>query len=309
MLTTKTIKGGADYVKNHLSCNDYYSEKERVVGQWMGRGAGLLDLSGEVRMDQIEAIRAGCNPHTGEFLRQRHSEIAFYDCVISAPKAVSVQSRFDGRLVEAHRIAAERTILEAERMAATRVRLGGANEDRLTGNLVIARYGHDTSRALDPDLHTHFLTANMTYDGAERRWKALAARFGYDEQRYLNAYYRNTLAAEAAKCGYEISNLFENGKDLGFSFPGLQESTLEKFSQRSTQRDEAIARFIEKNGRKPDNDEIAQIVQLERTSVEISTGRFHLENTHRGAIRQKVRRSRVKTSRLGSYLSGVRTIL
>jgi hypothetical protein len=66
MLTTKTIKKGADYAKNHLSCNDYYSEKERAVGQWMGRGAGLLDLSGEVRMEQIEAIRNRCDGRNGQ---------------------------------------------------------------------------------------------------------------------------------------------------------------------------------------------------------------------------------------------------
>jgi hypothetical protein len=28
--------------------NDYYAEGEHIRGQWMGRGADLLDLSGEV---------------------------------------------------------------------------------------------------------------------------------------------------------------------------------------------------------------------------------------------------------------------
>jgi conjugative relaxase-like TrwC/TraI family protein len=231
MLTTRKIRGGAEYAENHLSSNDYYSEKERIVGHWQGRGAELLALSGEVRMDQLEAVRTGCDPRTGEFLRQRRSVdryhvdgkkhadgVNLYDFVISAPKAVSVQSVFDQRLVEAHRIAAIETMVEMEKTAATRVRIGGANEDRITGNLVIARYEHDTSRELDPDLHTHFLTANLTYHGIERRWKALAAR--------LDTTISNTLSHTTAICWQRKARSADTksrtssktGKTSGFPF-------------------------------------------------------------------------------------------
>ena len=37
----------------------------------------------------------------------------------------------------------------------------------------VAAYTHDTSRELDPQLHTHAVAANLTYDGTEARWKAL----------------------------------------------------------------------------------------------------------------------------------------
>jgi conjugative relaxase-like TrwC/TraI family protein len=55
------------------------------------------------------------------------------------------------------------------------VRQDGANADRTTGNLAIAIYHHDTSRELDPQLHTHAVATNLTYDGTEGRWKALQA--------------------------------------------------------------------------------------------------------------------------------------
>ena len=43
----------------------------------------------------------------------------------------------------------------------------GANDTRITSNLVIARYDHDTSRELDPQIHSHLVAANLTYDGVE----------------------------------------------------------------------------------------------------------------------------------------------
>jgi len=74
-----------------------------------------------------------------------------YDFTISAPKSVSVLAIVGGdwRLIDAHRAAVAVALRETEAYAASRVRQGGANEDRVTGNLVLAVYHHDTSRELD----------------------------------------------------------------------------------------------------------------------------------------------------------------
>ena len=66
---------------------------------------------------------------------------------------------------------------------------------------------------------------------------------------------------------------FEHGKDRGFGIAGIQESTLEKYSQRSAQRDQAIAEFLDRNGRLPSNKEIARLVRDTRPEklTEIST--------------------------------------
>jgi conjugative relaxase-like TrwC/TraI family protein len=47
---------------------------------------------------------------------------------------------------------------------------------------------HDTSRELDPQLHTHVVAANLTYDGAEGLWKALQASGIYEQRAYLTKY-------------------------------------------------------------------------------------------------------------------------
>jgi conjugative relaxase-like TrwC/TraI family protein len=170
MLTIRAMSNGAGYSARHLQHSDYYAEGERVTGQWQGRGAEMLGLAGEVQSEQFEALRQGVDPQSGEFLRQRHSADRtaadgttqsrgrnLYDFTISAPKSVSIMAQLggDARLVEAHGKAIQETLTELEHRAASRVRRDRANDNRITGNLVLAVYHHDTSRELDPQLHTH----------------------------------------------------------------------------------------------------------------------------------------------------------
>lgn len=61
----------------------------------------------------------------------------------------------DERILEAHAHAVRSALREFEAFAATRIRAGGAQNDRMTGNFISALFTHDTSRALDPHLHTH----------------------------------------------------------------------------------------------------------------------------------------------------------
>jgi len=163
------MSDGAGYSSRHLEHNDYYAENERVVGHWFGRGAVMLGLDGAVNHEDFEALRQGVHPESGIFLRQRHSadRIAkdgsvqsrgrnLYDFTFSAPKSVSIMAILcdDTRLVKAHEIAVIETLHELESHSAARVRQSGANENRVTGNLAIAVYSHDTSRELDPQIHT-----------------------------------------------------------------------------------------------------------------------------------------------------------
>ena len=78
MLTIRALTGGETYGSRPLSSNDYYAENEKVIGQWMGRGAEMLGLEGSVSLEQFDAVRQGIDPGTGEFLRPRHSAGRFY---------------------------------------------------------------------------------------------------------------------------------------------------------------------------------------------------------------------------------------
>jgi len=289
MLTIRAMSDGVGYAANHLEHRDYYAEGERVSGRWEGHGAKLLGLEGGVRSEDFEALREGRHPTTDEFLRQRRSadRIAsdgttqsrarnLYDFTISAPKSVSIMAMIagDNRLIDAHQAAVAEALKELESHAGVRVRKEGANEDRTTGNLVLAVYHHDTSRELDPQLHTHAVAANLSYDGTEARWKALQASGIYGRTAYLTEVYRNALAREVRALGYEIENQRDaKSRDSGFEIRGISKDLLNKFSQRSQQRDKAIQQFIRQNGREPTANEVAVLIRESRAEklMEIST--------------------------------------
>jgi len=291
VLTIRAMTGGEGYAQRHLQQSDYYDQNRTVEGQWHGRGAELVGLKGEVTSEDFEAVRQGLDPQTGEFLRQRHGadRIAsdgeeqskarsLYDMTFSAPKSVSVMATVGGdeRLVAAHGTAVREALEEAEKYSATRVRLAGLNENRATGNWIVASYTHDASRQLDPQLHTHAVAANLTYDGSEGRWKALQASGLYERRSYLTEVYRNSLAREVRALGHEIENRHDvRGRDNGFEIAGFSQDLLDKFSQRSAQRDAAIQEFTNSRGRAPTDNEVAVLVRETRADKlqEMSTER------------------------------------
>ena len=305
MLTIRAMSGGAGYSQRHLEHSDYYDEYRRVQGEWHGRGAELLGLNGTVTPEQFEAIREGLNPETGEFLRPRHSADrakedgseqskgrSLYDLTFSAPKSVSIQALVGGddRLAAAHDKAVREALSEAESHAATRVRLNGANENRATGNWIVAAYRHDTSRELDPQLHTHAVAANLTYDGVEGRWKALQASGLYERRAYLTEVYRNALAREVRGLGYEIEARRDSkGRDHGFQIRGVSNELLERYSVRSAQRDAAIEQFTAEHGRKPTDNEVAVLVRESRADKleEVSTERVREQQQARLAPEER----------------------
>jgi len=261
----KNLADARKYFDEHLAQNDYYAAGEIRPGQWMGAGAERLGLKDNVMREEFHALCENQNPNDGERLTQRSQKEGqrrvFYDFTCSAPKSVSVLAVTldDPRLIEAHEEAARLAFRELETFAAARVRKQGSRTDRTTGNLVAAAFVHDSSRALDPQLHTHFTVFNATFDKEERCWKALEARGMYDAIRYGTAVYRNELARRVQQIGYRIAPAKH-----GFEIEGVSDEMLKRFSKRAQQRDAVVKEMEEKLGRKLSNDEISHAVHQSR---------------------------------------------
>ncbi|MGK7913152.1 MAG: MobF family relaxase, partial [Synechococcus sp.] len=154
----------------------------------------------------------------------------------SAPKSVSLLALAygDGELEKAHRMAVERTLKVVEqRYAQTRVRFGSEEKDRrvvTTGNLVVGQFHHDTSRELDPHLHTHCVLLNMTRV-ENGKWYSLHNDRIYKHRKLLGQIYQNELARQVQQLGYRIEP-----RDHGqFEITGFSREQLEFFSERRRQ--------------------------------------------------------------------------
>jgi len=261
----KNLGDAESYFDEHLAQNDYYAAGEIRPGQWIGAGAERLGLKNVVTREQFQALCENQNPETSERLTQRQQKEdkrrVFYDFTCSAPKSVSVLAMTldDDRLVTVHEEATRIAFRELETFAATRVRKQGNQRDRTTGNLVAAAFTHTSSRALDPQLHTHFTVFNATFDESERCWKALQAGGMYDAIRYGTTVYRNELAKRVREIGYRTVPAKH-----GFEIEGVGPDVLKRFSKRSQQRDAVVKELEQKLGRKLSNNAIALAVHQSR---------------------------------------------
>ena len=268
MFTAKPQKNrnaATTYFDEHLSHNDYYTEKETQAGYWVGQDAERLGLKQGATVTRETFLRLCDNlhPETGTKLTQVQlsQRRIFFDFTCSAPKSVSILAvtMNDRRIIAAHREAAGVALQELEAFAGTRVRKNGAMEDRPTGSLVGAAFLHTSSRALDPQLHTHFTLFNATFDPEEKRWKALQTSGMFGAIHYGTAVYRNELAARLHRLGYAT-----RATAHGFEIEGVKPDIIERFSKRAQQRNAAVAREEKRLGRKLTNDEVSHAVHQSR---------------------------------------------
>ncbi len=234
---------------------EYYDEGQRVAGQWFGLGAARLGLTSKVGAEAFLRLCENQHPASGETLTQRLNTTRadeasdnsanrriFYDFTFSPPKSVSVAALVgaDERILEAHAQAVRSAMKEFEAYATTRVRVGKANCDRSTGNFVAATFTHDTSRALDPHLHTHCIVFNATFDAVENRWKALQNFELLRARKFAENLYYHELARKLRSFGYEIRNQTRGD----FQIEGVSEAVCERFSKRDAEIDRALAKLL-----------------------------------------------------------------
>lgn len=268
MITCAAITDGKNYLGAHLRKNDYWKEGEKQVsGVWYGQASELLGLKGPVEDEQFEALRVNRDPRTfdaatgtGDKLtpRDKADRRAYTDIQLSAPKDVSVLAIVgdDARVEDAFRESVKVALREMEQFAAVRQRDGAnahSDKRRLTGNMCSALFFHDSSRDLDPQLHAHSVTANVTWDVEKGQFMALDA----SEMMRASGYARKVLYQELAKrlqvLGYKTHSHDENG----FFVTGV-EHLRERFSKRSATVAKLSAQFENGAGRPPSPAEAKQ---------------------------------------------------
>jgi conjugative relaxase-like TrwC/TraI family protein len=234
-------------------------------GVWSGRQAAELGLTGPVKGHALEVVLEGRDPISGtplgNVLRDRTLSsgkvvraVAGFDATFSAPKPVSVWWALTGDrgVLAAHDVAVAAALEHLERFGATtRVRVMGRRLHPDGMGLTMATLRQTTSRADDPQLHTHaVIPARVQID--DGRWLAVDARYLKRYQRMLGGLYQSVLRAELSH-RYDVAwEPIVNGQA---EIAGAPRELLEVFSKRAAQVDTAlatkVAEFRRREGRDP----------------------------------------------------------
>lgn len=227
--------------KTYYSHAAYYSEGQEMAGVWGGRTAERLELAGTIEQADFNALCDNLDPASGHRLtaRTKSNRSVGYDVNIHVPKGVSIAYALGGdeRILSAFQDSVHETMADFERDAETRVRMGGRQENRQTGNLVWGEFIHKTARPVnglpDPHLHAHCFVFNVTYDALEQRYKAVQFRHLKQDAGYFESLVHARLARRLKLLGYTIERVGRH-----WDIAEIPDALRDKFSRRRDQIEE-----------------------------------------------------------------------
>jgi conjugative relaxase-like TrwC/TraI family protein len=232
------------YYQNQVARGlEYYTRGEcEAPGVWYGRGLGPLGLQGDRRVGeaQLEAMFArALHPVTGAPLGRgwRADGVTGFDLCFSAPKSVSVLWALGDEPVQARvwgaHSAAVRAGLDYLDVHAAFARRGRDGVEQMgTAGLAAACFDHRTSRAGDPQIHTHALVVNKARcpDGG---WRSLDGHELYHHKKSAGMLYQAALRAElASRLGVAFTEPNEHGQA---EIAGVPAQLMKAWSKRTGQ--------------------------------------------------------------------------
>jgi conjugative relaxase-like TrwC/TraI family protein len=227
---------------------DYYL---RSIGQWRGKLAEQLNLTGEVRREDFVSIAKNLRPGSDERLTARTNtervkkvngkdikvanRQAGYDFTASVRKSWSIylaRNPDDEVMWSIVKRANDELMDLVEKGMEVKVRGNGTNANRNTGNFVCASFLHEETRpvsgSVDPHVHFHNWVANCSFDPAENRIKAGQFRNIKANAPWLQAVFHHKVAQYSIEAGYAVRR-----GPRGVELACVREDALKTFSKRT----------------------------------------------------------------------------
>lgn len=238
MLSISAAAGNEYYL--NLSRQDYYQNGVEPPGQWAGKGAAALGLSGVVEAEALRDLMEGYSPGGQPLVQNagKGERKPAWDLCFSASKTVStIWSQADAatrQAIEAAHAASVRAACDYLEADAGWTRRGRAGAQRERAGLVFALYEHGASRLGDPQLHTHALLCNVGVR-AEGTTGSLESKPVFQHKMAAGALYRAELAARLQQMGFPIER-----SGAFFEIAGVPQKLCDAFSRRRAQIKEQI---------------------------------------------------------------------
>ncbi|HIF9507464.1 TPA: MobF family relaxase, partial [Photobacterium damselae] len=214
------------------TANYYLAEQSGVekTTQWYGKIAEKEGILGqEIDHTKLEAVLNGQLNHDKTPRAHSDTRRTGYDLVFSAPKGASILALVygDTRIIDAHN-AAVKTALNLIEQDTAQAKVTENKESRFenTRNLLFGLVQHKTNRNNEPQLHTHALQANMTYDnqGALKNLASSSVQNGFEtqgtyerileNQKYYGMAYHSELGRALEDMGFTIKSLGNGQIDI-----------------------------------------------------------------------------------------------
>ena len=238
----KLAAGQQDYYEQEVArgLDEYYSGEKEAPGRWMGQASRRLGLEGEVGSVEFDRVLSHQDPGSGAPLADGRVQpkVVGFDATFSAPKSVSLlyalgSPEVSNETRNAHDAAVAAAFGFYEARAAVGRRGAGGCLSVAGEGLAGAGFRHRTSRAGDPQLHTHVVVANLVRAVADGRWSALdAARGLYAWARPVGHLYEAQLRWELSRrLGVEWGPVRNGIAEV----KGVPRSVVEAFSTRRRQ--------------------------------------------------------------------------
>lgn len=265
MMSVSNVSAGAAG-SGYYQAEGYYiagSPEAEAAASWFGKAAEELAAAGQTafaeRVDNetFSTMLEGHAPTTekdkdgawtegqtlGRYVDGERQHRPGIDLTFSASKSVSIMALVvgDKRVTEAHDAAVKSAMAYVEERFVTTRREVDGEMQQVPGKMIAGLFRHDTSRALDPQLHTHAVVQNMVL-GEDGKWTALSNEQIYTNKLLIGAIYRNELAQNLEKLGYEVER---TGKDGVTEIRGVPKDLMDGFSKR---RQEIEAALDERGG-------------------------------------------------------------
>lgn len=266
MMSVSNVSAGAA-ASGYYKAEGYYvagSPEAEAAASWYGKAAeqladlGQSEFSGRVDDQTFSAMLDGHAPPTakdrdgtwqegqtlGRVVDGERQHRPGIDLTFSASKSVSVMGLVagDARVVAAHDEAVKATMAYVEEKFITTRREVNGEIQHVPGKMIAGLFRHDTSRALDPQLHTHAVIQNMVL-GEDGKWTALSNEEIYRNKMLIGAIYRNELAQNLEAAGFTVDR---TGKDGITEIRGVPREVMDGFSKRRQEIEAALeARGVE----------------------------------------------------------------
>lgn len=222
-----SAKESADYYihsqASHRPAEEYYTAGEEPDGLWYNPYGmfGLKD-GDKVLADAFYTLHSGFHPRNPPLdFRPRHSQkltqnagldkrTAAFDLTFSADKTVSAvwamaRPELRAEIAKAHEDAVRSALdlIVKEHCSWTRIRPdSNADHQVIPAKLMAATFQHHSSRANDPQLHTHTVIFNFT-QAEDGKFRSLHAQPLYAWMRTAGSVYRNALAYNLRQLGFD----------------------------------------------------------------------------------------------------------